>query len=80
MCPECARAHQLVVHRVYEPGCLGCRWRALAYQPESQRQRFYQSVQHLSGPEAAHEVRRNVDLERARIAALSAAMPRKERA
>lgn len=79
-CHECTAALQRVVHREYVEGCLGCRWRALAYQPEAMRQRFYQSVQHLSGPEAAHEVRRNVDLERARIAALSAAMPRKEKA
>lgn len=79
-CPACLRALQLVVYREYDEKCHGCTFRALAYQTAEQREVFYQRVQHLSGPEAARELRRNVDLERARIAALSAACPRKEKA
>lgn len=79
-CPECLASLQRVVHREYVKGCHGCKWRALAYSTEVERQRFYQAVQHVSGVADAHEAKRCVDLERARIAALSAAMPRKERA
>ena len=79
-CHHCLKALQLVVYREYEAKCHGCTFRALAYQTAEQRERFYQRAQHLSGPEAARELKRNVDLERARIQALSAACPRKERA
>lgn len=79
-CTHCLRARQLVVYREYDTKCHGCTFRALAYQTAEQREVFFQRAQHLSGPEAAKELRRNVDLERARIAALSAAMPRKEKA
>lgn len=78
-CSECLRARQLVVHRVYEPNCEQCSFRALAYMTHEQREAYYLKVQHLRDASAAQEVKRNVDLERARIAALSAAMPRKEK-
>lgn len=79
-CPECLRALQRVVHQQYTEGCHGCTFRALAYMPSEQREHFYDMACHLSGDVARAELRRNVLIEIARIAALSAAMPRKEKA
>lgn len=79
-CPECTAALQKVVHRVYAEGCYGCTWRALAYMPADERERYFDKVCHLCGPRARDELRRNVDLERARIAHLAQLMPKRERA
>lgn len=78
-CPECLRALQRVVHQHYAEGCHECTYRALAYMKAEERERYFDRVCHLSGPQARDELRRNVDLERARIAALGATMPKKEK-
>lgn len=79
-CPECLRALQRVVHQVYEPECESCVIRRIAYMPCEERERWLDRVQHLGGFDDRREAKRLIDQERARIAALSAAMPRKEKA
>lgn len=79
-CPECLRARQRVVHKVFAPECQGCVIRRAAYMPIEERERWFDRVQHLGGIGDRREAKRLVDQERARIAALSVAMPKKERA
>lgn len=78
-CPECLRALQRVVHRDYQRGCTGCEARMWAYASLEERERFYEKAQAHGGESCRREIKRLVDEERARIAALKEAMP-KERA
>lgn len=78
-CAECLRALQRVVHKVFEPDCEGCVIRRIAYLPHEERERWLDRVQHLGGVDDRREAKRLIDQERARIAALSAAIPKKER-
>jgi hypothetical protein len=77
-CRQCLRARQRVVHREYADACEGCTIRRIAYLPADERERWFDRVQHLGGISDRAEAVKLVNLERARIAALSAAMPRKE--
>jgi hypothetical protein len=77
-CRQCLRARQRVVHRIFEADCEGCTIRRIAYLPADDRERWFDRVQHLGGIGDRAEAVKLVNLERARIAALSAAMPRKE--
>lgn len=79
-CLECLRARQLVVHRVFGESCMGCEVRRIAYMSREAREQFFDRVQHLGGMGDRIEAIRLVTQERARIAALSAAMPKRERA
>jgi hypothetical protein len=79
-CPQCIRALQRVVHKEYTADCEGCAIRRIAYMPVEEREKWFDRVQHLGGIGDRSEAVKLVNLERARIAALSAAMPRKENA
>lgn len=77
-CPQCHRARQIVVHKVFEDGCMGCGARKLAYMPREERERTYDAIQFISGHEMRREAERLVALERARIQALSEANPKEK--
>lgn len=79
-CPHCLRALQFVVHREYTDKCEGCTYRALAYMKEPERESALRKLQHLRNADDANYVKGKVFEEMARIAALSAACPRRERA
>lgn len=79
-CCECLRALQRVVHKVYADDCEACVIRRIAYLPLEERESCFDAVERKGGLGDRSEAIRLVTLERARIAALSEAMPKKERA
>jgi hypothetical protein len=75
-CLECLKAKQRVVHMHYAEDCKLCGARKLAYMSRVDRERIFDSIQHVSGYDMRREVEKLVREERARIDALADAMPK----
>lgn len=79
-CPECVLALRRVVHQWYAPDCPDCSIRELAYLSSEDLTKELDDIERKDGLTARHRIYARVKVEKARIAVLSAAMPRREKA
>ncbi len=76
-CEQCDEATRKVVWRYYASGCADCEVRELAYLCGEELTRELDEIERKDGLTARHRVYARVRAEKARIAALAYAMPRR---